>query len=170
MFPSLQVKNDELSAAIESLPPPPPRPSGSGARADLLKNATNDQRDSNGPYCLDTDLLVLKATSYSALLALEQAMTILQDIRDARLATPVVAATPAAAPSSVGSQARAFFAAALPTSSPKRGSTAVLDSPSRSSGVGGLHPKIGQATSVASTSSTLSLPADLRANPPQPPS
>ena len=36
-----------------------------------------------GPLCLDEDLLILKATSHAALLSLEEALTILQNYREA---------------------------------------------------------------------------------------
>ena len=64
------IKHQQLSTAIGSLPMP--------------MNNTTDTSDHelNGPFCHDEDLLLLKATSQSALAGMENALSLLQDIRE----------------------------------------------------------------------------------------
>jgi len=134
-----ELKNRELCAAVEALPSPPPRPAGSGAKAELAAKAGEDD---SGPRCLDEDMLLMKATSNAALLALDQALAILQDIRDARMPSPTAVVTTTSA------SHKSFF----PSSSPKRATT---KKPSSSR----------LSIPAVSAASTLSLPADLRAQP-----
>ena len=64
------IKHQQLSTAIGSLP--------------MSMNNTKDTSDHelNGPFCHDEDLLLLKATSQSALAGMENALSLLQDIRE----------------------------------------------------------------------------------------
>ena len=66
------LKHQMLTEAIDALPMQAP---------DQKSDKANEL---NGPFCHDDDLLVLKATSQSALACMENALALLQDIREAQ--------------------------------------------------------------------------------------
>ena len=68
-----EIKNDNLSKAIESLPMP---------CSEQQDRSNGNVGTYAGPRCLDEDMLMLKASSYAALLAVEQALSILQEYRE----------------------------------------------------------------------------------------
>ena len=67
------LKHQMLTEAIDALPMQAPD-----------KKSDNGCNDANGPFCHDDDLLILKATSQSALACMENALALLQDIREAQ--------------------------------------------------------------------------------------
>ena len=86
MLHRVEEKHRSLSEAIEALPPGKEREEG-----DMV--ASNVQ-----PYCHDPKLLLLKATSQSTLLAMEGALSLLQQLREDQLASgstiPISVSTP----------------------------------------------------------------------------
>ncbi len=91
----VEVKHEELSSTIESLP----------IKSKAKEHA--DPTEQEGPFCFDQDLLMLKATSKASVTCLEQALTMLQDIRELNYGPlaldnqpSVVVKTPFAFPSS----------------------------------------------------------------------
>ena len=64
-------KHQSLSEAINTLPMKAPD-----------QKTKNMENEHSGPFCHDNDLLLLKATSQSALACMENALAILQDIRE----------------------------------------------------------------------------------------
>ena len=86
MLHRVEEKHRSLSEAIEALPPGKEREEG-----DMV--ATNVQ-----PHCHDPKLLLLKATSQSTLLAMEGALSLLQQLREDQLASgatiPISVSTP----------------------------------------------------------------------------
>lgn len=67
------LKHQMLTEAIDALPMQAPD-----------KKSDKGCNDANGPFCHDDDLLILKATSQSALACMESALALLQDIREAQ--------------------------------------------------------------------------------------
>ena len=67
------IKHHRLSEAINGLPMKAPE-----------KQMKEMENEHSGPFCHDNDLLLLKATSQSALACMENALALLQDIREAQ--------------------------------------------------------------------------------------
>ena len=67
------LKHQLLTEAIDTLPMQMP-----DQKSDKINNEVH------GPFCHDDDLLILKATSQSALACMENALALLQDIREAQ--------------------------------------------------------------------------------------
>ena len=67
------TKHQRLSDAINTLPMKAPD-----------QTTENMENEHSGPFCHDNDLLLLKATSQSALACMENALALLQDIREAQ--------------------------------------------------------------------------------------
>ena len=78
MLHRVEEKHRSLSEAIEALPPGKEREEGESAPTSVQ------------PYCHDPKLLLLKATSQSTLLAMEGALSLLQQLREDQLASTSV--------------------------------------------------------------------------------